>query len=81
MNMPTCCIPTKVQFINADTTTIVYTQAMRDSYGTQPRVFVYYYDSTTGEFYQSTFFTVMHFDGNNITVDHGGNSSGFIVVT
>lgn len=78
--MPTCCVPTQIEFANATITTITYDQAMIDKYGTQPRVFVYYYDAVTGEFYLSPFFTVMKFDGSTITVDHGGPSSGFVIV-
>lgn len=78
--MPNCCIPTRVPFANATTTSIAYTPAMVDKYGIQPRVFVYYYDTVTGEFYLSPFFTVMQFDGNNINIDHGGPNSGFVVV-
>lgn len=79
--MPRCCTPTRVNFANASTTAITYTQAMRDKYGVQPRVYVYYYDSVTSEFYLSPFFTVMTFDGSTITVDHGGPNSGVVVVT
>lgn len=78
--MPVCCIPTQVQFINASSTSITYDAVMRDKYGIQPRVFVYYYDSVTGEFYLSPFFTVMKFDGSTITVDHGGPNTGVVVV-
>lgn len=78
--MPTCCIATQFDFAFATSTTITYDQAMKDKYGSQPRVFVYYYDDVTGEFYQSPWFTVMKFDGNTITVDHGGPMSGFVIV-
>jgi hypothetical protein len=79
--MPRCCEETKFQFNNASTTTIAYSDAMRDMYGTQPRVFVWYYDPVTGEFYLSTFFTVIKFNGSNINIDHGGPSTGIVVVT
>lgn len=78
--MPRCCVPTQVQFVNATSTSVIFDDAMRDKYGVQPRVFVYYYDPVTGEFYLSPFFTVMKFDGNTITVDHGGPSSGIIII-
>lgn len=79
--MPTCCVPERFQFNNASITSITYTDAMRDKYGIQPKVFVYYYDPVTGEYYLSPFFTVMKFDGSTITVDHGGPNTGFVVVT
>lgn len=79
--MPNCCVPTRVQFINATSTTITYDEVMRDKYGAKPRVFVYYHDDVTGELYQSTFFTLITFNGSAITVDHGGPNSGFVVVT
>jgi hypothetical protein len=78
--MPVCCAPTEVEFINASSTSIAYDAAMRAKYGVQPRVFVYYYDSVSGEFYLSPFFTVMKFDGSTITVDHGGPNTGIVVV-
>lgn len=78
--MPRCCVPTQVQFINASSTSITYDDVMRDKYGIQPRVFVYYHDPVTGEFYRSSFFTVMKFDGSTITVDHGGPNSGVVVI-
>lgn len=78
--MPVCCIPTTVTFVNAVSTSITYDAVMRDKYGIQPRVYVYYYDSVTGEFYLSPFFTVMKFDGNTITVDHGGPNTGVVVI-
>lgn len=79
--MPACCQQTKIPFNNADTTTIVYDDVMRSKYGIQPRVFVWYYDSDNGEFYLSTFFTVMKYISGNIVVDHGGPNTGFVIVT
>lgn len=79
--MPRCCVPTQVIFSNATATSIVYDQVMRDKYGVQPRVFVYYHDPVTGELYLSPFFTVMKFNGSTITIDHGGPNSGMVVVT
>jgi len=78
--MATCCQQTKIQFNNADSTTIVYDAVMRAKYGVQPRVFVWYYDTVTEEFYLSNFFTVMKYDGSDIVVDHGGPNTGFIIV-
>lgn len=79
--MPTCCVPSHFQFINALSTTIAYTPAMVDKYGTTPRVFVYYRDPADGTFLLSPFFTLAKFFGGNIVVDHGGEQSGFVVVT
>ena len=79
--MPKCCIPTRVQFVNASTTTIAYPQSLRDKYGPQPRVYVYYRDPATNELYLSPFFTVMHFTGTSINIDHGGPNTGIVVVT
>lgn len=78
--MPTCCLPTEVQFANASTTSIIYDSVMQDKYGSKPRVYVYYYDSVTGEFYLSTFFTVIKFNGTIINIDHGGPSTGKVVI-
>lgn len=78
--MPTCCIPTQVQFANASTTSITYDQTMRDKYGVQPRVYVYYHDPVDGSFYHSPFFTHVTFNGTTIVVDHGGPNSGIVVV-
>ena len=79
--MPKSCEPTQVQFNNASTTVIPYTQSLRDKYGIQPKVFTWYVDTVNGGLYMSPFFTVMNFDGNTITVDHGGPNTGIVVVT
>lgn len=78
--MANCCKQTQFDFVNEATTTIPYGEAMRAQYGTQPRVTVWYFDPVTNEFYQSTFFTVMKFNGSDITIDHGGPNSGFVMV-
>lgn len=79
--MPKCCIPTQIVFSNAESTTVTYDQAMRDKYGVQPKVYVYYYDPVANEYYLSPWYTVMKFNGSQITVDHGGPSSGMLVIT
>lgn len=79
--MPKCCIPTQISFANATSTSVIYDDVMRNKYGSQPRVFVYYHDPDTGEFYLSSFFTVMKFNGSSINIDHGGPNSGLVVVT
>lgn len=79
--MPRCCTPTQVQFNNATVTSITYDQVMRDKYGLQPRVHVYYYDPVDGSYYSSTFFTHVTFDGSTINVDHGGPNTGIISIT
>lgn len=80
--MPVCCTPTRVLFANVTQTVIQYTQDMRDRYGIQPKVYVYYFDTVTGEYVLSVLpFTSMRFDGSQITIDHGGAQSGFVVVT
>lgn len=78
--MPRCCPSTEVVFSNATTTQITYDQVMKDKYGSQPHVFVYYYDPVTTELYLSPFFTVMKFNGTTITIDHGGPNSGIVVI-
>lgn len=77
-----CCEPTRISFVNESSSTIQYTTQMQNTYGSKPRVFVYYYDDITGEFYQSNFFTVINYNitTQTITVDHGGPQTGFIII-
>lgn len=79
--MPKCCTPSQFTFANASNTSILYDVAMRNKYGTQPKVFVWYYDAEIDEYYLSTFLTVIKFNGTNIDIDHGGPNSGIVIVT
>lgn len=75
-----CCPTTPVQFVDEASTTIAYTPIMQEQYGPTPRVFVWYRDEVTGELVASSWFTLMKVQGGNIVVDHGGPSTGFIVI-
>lgn len=75
-----CCSSIPIEFFDAAITSIPYTPLMQAQYGPTPRVFIWYYDAITGEFLQSSFFTLITFSGDVITVDHGGNSTGFVVI-
>lgn len=76
-----CCPQIETQFNNVSSSTIAYTSLMQQQFGNTPRVFVYYYDPDTDEYYLSNaFFTRVAFVGGNILIDHGGPQSGYIVV-
>lgn len=80
--MPVCCTPTIIPFANASQSVINYTQDMRDKYSFPPKVYVYYFDTTTNEFVMSVLpLTSMRWNGNTLTIDHGGPQSGRIVIT
>lgn len=80
--MPVCCTPTVIPFANVAQSVINYTQDMRDRYSFPPKVYAYYYDPVTGEHVMSVLpLTSMRFNGDVLTIDHGGPNSGRIVIT
>lgn len=76
-----CCTPSIFPFNNAPSSTIDYGPALQGLYGSQPKVFVLYRDSETGEYVVASWFTRIEFGSGEIRVDHGGNSSGIVVVS
>lgn len=80
--MPVCCVPTIIQFANIAQSVINFTQDMRDKYSFPPKVYVYYFDPVTNEYIMSVLpLTSMRFNGDILTIDHGGPNSGRIVIT
>lgn len=80
--MPVCCTPTVIQFANVAQSVINFTQAMRDKYGYPPKVYVYYFDAVTNEYIMSVLpLTSMRWNGDVLTIDHGGAQSGRVVIT
>ena len=75
-----CCAPTIVPFANVSSSTVAYTIPLQQKYGSNPKVFVYYQDPETGEYYISPFFTRMAFVDGSIEIDHGGENTGLIVI-
>jgi hypothetical protein len=74
-----CCPSTIVSFQNG-VTEIPYTALMQQTYGPTPRVYIWYYDVVTGKWMQSSFFTLVSFKDNIITIDHGGPQIGAAVI-
>jgi len=74
-----CCVPTIFEFVNVPSTVIPYTPAMKEQYGSMPKVQVAYLDPDTGEYYLSGFFTRVSYAADTITVDHGGDSQTGLV--
>ena len=80
--MPVCCAPTIIPFANVAQSVVNFTQEMRDRYAFPPKVYVYYYDTVTGEYVMSVLpLTSMRWSGSQLTIDHGGPNSGRIVIT
>jgi hypothetical protein len=80
--MPVCCTPTIIQFANETQTIINYTQEMRDKYAFPPKVYVYYFDPVSLEYVLSVLpLTSMRWNGDTLTIDHGGPQSGRVVIT
>jgi hypothetical protein len=75
-----CCPTLQIPFNDAPTTTIAYTPPLQQQFGPTPRVYVWYYEPETGDFLQSSFFTLVSFADGNVVVDHGGPQSGIIVI-
>jgi hypothetical protein len=75
-----CCSPSVFAFTNADSSTIEYGPALQASHGYQPKVFVLYRDSGTGEYTVAPWFTRIEFGGGQVRVDHGGPNTGLVVI-
>lgn len=74
-----CCNPTTIPFFNEASTTISYGPSLQEQYGNAPKVTVVYWDGT--QYVAAGIFTSIAFTGypvTNITVDHGGSSTGII---
>lgn len=77
-----CCPTTPILFVNTAISVVQYTPLMQQQYGPTPRVYIYYRDPDTGTYMQSSWFTFTAYSqvSQNITVDHGGPQTGFIVI-
>lgn len=75
-----CCPVTPIVFTDTAISVIPYTPIMQQQYGPTPRVYIWYRDAETDEYLQSSWFTFQAFGNSNITVDHGGPQTGFIVI-
>lgn len=75
-----CCPNIPIQFVDEASTTIAYTPIMQAQFGPTPRVYAWYLDAETGEFLQSSWFTLMKVTDGSIVVDHGGPATGFLVI-
>lgn len=79
-----CCPSHILPFNNTLVSTIGYTETMRSIYGRYPDVQIYYREDS-GEYVRAINpsgirLTVNHDLVETITVDHGGNSTGFIKI-
>ncbi len=78
------CCPSSISFFaDVPSTTIVYSDSMKAQFGTEPKVMVYYYDPETEDFYNLNGFpsSSVKFDGGVISIDHGGNASGYVKIS
>lgn len=76
-----CCNPTIIPFFNAATTTVSYGPAFQSQYGLAPTVTVSYWDGT--QYVAAGIMTQIKFDTypvTQITVDHGGISTGILKI-
>jgi hypothetical protein len=78
-----CCPPTIITFYNVPSTTVDYSQALRDLHGRVPKVEVSYWDEDNDEYYLSTANRVsLHGSPvSSIIVDHGGSGTGILRIT
>lgn len=79
-----CCAPNITFFYDAAETSITYTQPLRDTYGSRPNVFVYYWDEVLEQYVAAGIFTEIKLTGSpvdTITVNHGGSGfEGFVKI-
>lgn len=77
-----CCVPYMVPFSNVSMTTVDYNTGLKELYGAYPKVTVYYYDQEANEYYEANGIpgSEVKFDGNTISVDHGGPATGQIKI-
>lgn len=78
-----CCPVNIIPFSNQLTTTIDYNAGLKAEFGNYPKVSLYYFDSSTGDFYEVNGVpgTEVKFDGDNIIVDHGGPATGLLKIS
>jgi len=77
-----CCSPTIIAFHNTPSTTFGYGPSMVLQYGQAPKVDVIYWDGT--KYVSAGIMTQIKFDTypvTQVTVDHGGASSGLIKIS
>jgi hypothetical protein len=77
-----CCNPTIIPFFNTPSTTFGYGPSMASQYGQAPKVDVLYWDGT--QYVSAGIMTQVKFDTypvTQVTVDHGGNSTGLIKIS
>ena len=75
-----CCPPSLFDFVNEEETVITYNQDLINKHGRTPRVNAYYFNEVSG-FYVGGIYTKIAFEGlpvQNIRINHGGVSTGFI---
>lgn len=73
----TCCPSYNTQFSNVEMKTIPYGDDKRAEFGNVPNIKVYIRDDVTGEYVSLPFFSAQ-IVGDNVIVDFGGISTGFI---
>jgi hypothetical protein len=73
-----CCPQNIIPFNGVSSSTIVYTQAMRNQWGRVPRIEIIYADN--GEYYVANQLGVRMYGSpvNQIVIDHGGPQTGII---
>lgn len=78
-----CCAPALFPFSNAFVANVAYDDALKAIYGSTPRVEVLAYDAEAGNYYSLNGLPgfQIKFDGNNVNVDFGGQTQGFIRIS
>lgn len=78
-----CCVPYQFPFSNVAFSAIDYNDVMKASLGPYPKIQVFYFDPETGDYYElnGNPGTETKFDGNTISIDHGGLQSGIVKVS
>lgn len=74
-----CCAPTIQSFVNALQTIIPYSLELQALYGSTPNVQAIYINEA-GQYQSAGFGVSMTISEGNITVDHGGLSTGLIII-
>lgn len=78
-----CCVPYQFPFVNVAFTDIDYNADMKAKLGQYPKVTVFYWDPAASEYYEANggAGVEVKFDGNTISVDHGGVNTGIVKVS
>jgi hypothetical protein len=80
-----CCPAKIIPFSHASQSVISYGDTLRNVYGNNPSVEVWYWDYSEMKYIQQGVFTEIKMSGypliNQITIDHGGDSSGLIKIS